>query len=186
MAHMFLSSDLHLGHGNIIKYCNRPFRDAHHMNKSLIANIQSRMTDKHDTLIHIGDFCCKGRERGVDGVRTSAGKWEERIDRKIIHIVGNHDNNNGLNHAMEFAVIKIGQYRALLMHIPPLSGLFPTAAFDFVLCGHVHDRWKTQWANGVWFYNVGVDANKFMPVRIDEVIGLYQKEQRSLREVALN
>ena len=35
---IFITSDLHLGHKNIIKYCDRPFRDTHDMNKNLVDN----------------------------------------------------------------------------------------------------------------------------------------------------
>ena len=69
------TADLHLGHGNIIKYCNRPFRDAHHMNTTLIANINSR-AKPGDKLIHVGDFCCRGNERGISGVRNKAEDWQ--------------------------------------------------------------------------------------------------------------
>lgn len=34
----FFTSDTHFYHSNIIKYCLRPFADAHEMNETLIAN----------------------------------------------------------------------------------------------------------------------------------------------------
>jgi calcineurin-like phosphoesterase family protein len=33
---VYIWSDLHLGHANLIKYCDRPFADAEAMNKALL------------------------------------------------------------------------------------------------------------------------------------------------------
>lgn len=38
---IFLTSDLHLDHKNIIKYCKRPFKNVHHMNGIIIRNWNS-------------------------------------------------------------------------------------------------------------------------------------------------
>lgn len=36
MSRYFVIVDTHFGHENIIKYCNRSFRDTKHMNSALI------------------------------------------------------------------------------------------------------------------------------------------------------
>jgi calcineurin-like phosphoesterase family protein len=33
---VYILSDLHLGHGNVIRYCNRPFADVTKMNMALL------------------------------------------------------------------------------------------------------------------------------------------------------
>ena len=33
---IFFTSDTHFGHANIIRFCNRPYRDVNHMNQELI------------------------------------------------------------------------------------------------------------------------------------------------------
>lgn len=73
----FFTSDLHLGHDNVIKYCNRPFKDGNHMNNSLIRNWNQRVK-KDDLIYHLGDFCFKG---GKEGGKNKSLYWEEQLRR---------------------------------------------------------------------------------------------------------
>ena len=137
---VWITSDAHFGHANVAAYCHRPWlkdedydfdkkqwtSDASRvcvmnaMNKGLIANWNSRVKPG-DTVYHVGDFCCKGNERGVPGSLTKAESWEAVLNGKIIHIRGNHDKNNGVSCALEHAVIKFAGVRWLLIHHPPYS-----------------------------------------------------------------
>ena len=172
------TSDLHMGHRNVVKYCDRPFKSVEHMNESLIRNIQSRVKPD-DILFHLGDFCCKGPERGVPGCTTKALQWEAIIDRRIVHIEGNHDRNNTVKGALSMATIEIAKKTVLLRHRPPNDDYpLPGLRLDYMLCGHVHEKWKTTVYNGLWVYNVGVDANNYMPVRLDEVVTAYARRNK--------
>ena len=54
----FFTSDLHLGLKNIIIFCNRPFKNVHDMNRSLVKNWNSVVTN-NDTVYVLGDvFVC--------------------------------------------------------------------------------------------------------------------------------
>lgn len=50
--------------------------------------------------------------------------------------------------------------------------------FDFIICGHVHNKWQTRFIAGVWHVNVGVDANRYMPISDSEVLEIYEKAVR--------
>ena len=51
--HTFFTSDTHFNHANIIKFCNRPFKDVEQMNETLIAN-WNRVVEMDDTVFHAG------------------------------------------------------------------------------------------------------------------------------------
>ncbi len=51
----FYISDLHLGHYNVIKMCNRPFSSVEEMDETLINNWNAAVHDEDDVYI-LGDF----------------------------------------------------------------------------------------------------------------------------------
>ena len=55
----YFTSDLHLGHRNIIRLCNRPFATIEEMDETLIRNWNAKVTNG-DTVYILGDFCYKG------------------------------------------------------------------------------------------------------------------------------
>lgn len=57
--HTFFTSDTHFNHANIIRFCNRPFKDVEQMNETLIAN-WNRVVGTNDIVFHLGDFCLGG------------------------------------------------------------------------------------------------------------------------------
>ena len=199
MPYQFVSADLHLGHANICLYANRPYvmtedlkdgwwvsqeaavQCAERMNKSLISYWNERVKPG-DTVYHLGDFINIGKARGVKGLRNNWQHYEEQLNGKVVHILGNHDRNNKLRHGLESAIINVGGFRFLLKHHPTLEG---EKGFNAILCGHVHDKWKHKWEKGVLFINVGVDVRNLRPVRMDEVIGIYRKLTKEREELCL-
>ena len=84
-ARVWVWSDLHFGHANIIGYTNRPFDDVDEMNEALWSNWHNTVPTG-DTLVCVGDVAMAA---GVNPstwqrIRNAPGK------RKIL-VVGNHD-----------------------------------------------------------------------------------------------
>jgi len=193
---IFFSADLHFGHENIIKYCSRPFRSLEHMNTSLIRNWNQRVKED-DVVFHVGDFCFRS---GVQGTKIKyALSWEKQLSGKIIHIAGNHDRNNSVRSLIESSILKISKYKVWVQHRPPEKMLEISEKCDFVICGHVHEKWKVKInkqidTNGsigkvfvdlesdidIPIINVGCDVWNFMPIKLDELLGYYEKIKRKI------
>lgn len=87
MGDIYLTSDLHVGHDNIVKYCNRPCTIENH-DEFLVESLNSHIKP-NDTVYHIGDFTIqwKGQEN-IDKITNFINK----LNGRWIFIKGNHDN----------------------------------------------------------------------------------------------
>ena len=56
---VFFTSDTHFYHGNIIRFCNRPFKSVEMMNETIISNWNNTV-GQDDIVFHLGDFCLGG------------------------------------------------------------------------------------------------------------------------------
>mgnify|MGYP002416443369 FL=1 len=185
--HTFFTSDTHFNHANIIKFCNRPFKDVEQMNDVMIANWNS-VIGKDDTVFHLGDFCLGG-----------AAEWTKILDRlngKIYLIMGNHDLKNirqgfisRFEHVAMQMRIEIGKKRIYLCHYPFLC--FEGSYKDDVwqLFGHVHTRRSNSGidAGRIQYlyptqYDVGVDNNNFTPVSFGQVKRIIDKQVEQSKE----
>ena len=114
----FFTADLHLGHNNIIKYCNRPFMNSdenqfydlvrygnvpvnefkisvestNKMDETILQSIND-VVGLNDNLVIIGDFCFSN----VKDRRKRAESYRERINCKNVYLLyGNHDDKENL------------------------------------------------------------------------------------------
>ena len=161
----WFTADYHLGHFNIIRYCNRPFKTLEQMNTAIIRNHNQRVKPE-DIVFHIGDFCFRNSSNKDNGVRINYLEWESKLNGKIIHIQGNHDKNNSTKTIIQGLLIKYGGRDIYCVHNP---GHFnPDYEINFV--GHSHNLWKTQQREDTLLINVGIDVNGFMPRTFEELI----------------
>ena len=83
MRKVFFTSDLHLGHANVIKFDNRPFESVEEMDAELIRRWNAKV-GKGDTVYVLGDMIWKTRkDEAVEIIKSLNGQ--------IILIKGNHD-----------------------------------------------------------------------------------------------
>lgn len=78
----FFTSDTHFGHANIIRYCDRPFKDIYHMDETIVNNWNSVVGDT-DVVYHLGDLALGPSSRWHD-ILTSLNGYK-------VFVVGNHD-----------------------------------------------------------------------------------------------
>ena len=178
--HTFFTSDTHFNHANIIRLCDRPFKNMEQMNETLIAN-WNQVIGPDDTIFHLGDFCLGG-----------SAEWTKVLDRlngKIYLILGNHDLKNlrqGFINRFEHVAmqmhIEIGKQRIYLSHFPFLcfEGGYKNV---WQLFGHVHSRKNNTGIDGGRLqylyptqYDVGVDNNNFTPVSFCQVKQIINKQ----------
>ena len=134
---VFFTSDTHFYHGNIIRFCNRPFKDVDMMNETIISNWNNTV-GQDDIVFHLGDFCLGG-----------SAEWTKMLDRlngRIYLIMGNHDLKNirqgyidKFEHVAMQTHIEVGKQKIYLNHYPFLC--FDGGYKDvWQLFGHVHTR----------------------------------------------
>lgn len=78
---VWMTSDLHLNHTNIIQYSSRPFFDARQMNEHLVSQVQ-KVTDDEWLLI-LGDLAMGDHEEAME--------WIRRLPGRRVLVLGNHD-----------------------------------------------------------------------------------------------
>lgn len=161
-------------------YFSRPFRDVEHMNKRIISNANMRVKDG-DTVVHVGDFCVYGKSKGIEGSRKKYDEYLKELKGRWVLMWGNHDNNNGTKTLGEHLFTRIGKYRVFVSHYPTYTDKYDLPLLnyvkgvcDFVICGHVHNKWAEKIVTGIVNINVGVDVRKFMPIDDNEIIHIYE------------
>jgi calcineurin-like phosphoesterase family protein len=162
---IFFTSD----HGNIIRFCGRPFRDAYHMNEELIRK-WNQVVSEDDEVFVLGDFMFRDR-LGVtmDDLLVWGG-----LNGTVHFIRGNHDKNNDVKAYLEEAVLKFFGKRILLIH-NPLLAYDRAKDYDFVFCGHVHEKWKFRGENII---NLSVDQWDFFPVHTMQILKAHKRWKR--------
>ena len=171
---IYLTSDLHLNHERIIELANRPFADVGEMNEAIVRNINATVHEG-DTLWVLGDVCM-GREK-TQGARALL----DALECKDVHLVlGNHDPRGrrdelldaGFATVSDYEELRIGSHRtAVLCHYPLMSWNGERHG-AYMLHGHIHAPAQynaDNRANGIRRYDVGVDANGYRPVSIDDI-----------------
>lgn len=88
---IFFTSDLHLGHENCIRLCNRPFSSIEEMDETLIENWNRKVTGK-DTVYILGDLIYRSKkppeeylrgcgERSISSLRITTGDGSRIVRR---------------------------------------------------------------------------------------------------------
>ena len=182
---LYFTSDLHLGHANAIAFTDRPFADVEEMDRVLIENINATVRQE-DELWILGDFAYTVNREQVRALR-------KQIACRHVHLVtGNHDKDYSLDHIFQsvqpYKELKTEYGKLVLFHYPILE--WNAAHYGTIhLHGHIHSTGAYNEANrhkrfadrcpgghapkredlGLWIYDVGVDANGFRPVSLEQI-----------------
>ena len=154
---IWFTADQHFGHENVIKYCQRPFRNSNHMTEVLQGKYNARVTPE-DTVFFLGDLTLSNSPFIIEGIL-------KRLQGTKVLILGNHDKLDALRYVdvgFQSVHTSLVVEEFTLVHDPALSAVDRNRQF---LCGHVHELFKRQ-RNCL---NVGVDVWDFFPASIGDV-----------------
>lgn len=187
----YFTSDWHLGHNNIIRLSDRPFKSIVEMDQEYL--VQAHALTANDTLVFLGDILW----RDTNMYRS----FFQSMECEKILITGNHDacwspkkrsdyhkrrwlSHNVFDEIEEYTewVTDSEGIDLLLSHFPYMSDSRHTNKYDdflpedngrWLLHGHVHKAWRHKSPRQI---NVGVDVwnHKIVPEPIIEayILGL--------------
>lgn len=155
---IWFTADHHFGHANIIKHCNRPFKDVHEMN-TIMANKWNEKIGPKDLVYHLGDFAMGDHH-----------PYMKRLHGAIkILIKGNHDHSKYLKYAhwdqtydllnltIEDIPLTLCHYGMRVWHKSHHGAIH--------LYGHSHGTLPGTAKS----MDVGVDCHDFYPISWEEV-----------------
>ena len=171
MAEIYIISDTHFGHENIIKYCGRPFTSAKKMNEAMVERWNA-IIKPEDKVYHLGDVY-------FPGVVKTPMHWSQFFAQLHGHkrlILGNHDN--GKDQILQRTFEKIGvwrmfpEYGLLLTHVPVHESALkrgptgnetnPRSLVN--VHGHIHDNMSPAGP----YINACVEWTNYKPMHIEE------------------
>lgn len=191
----WFTSDTHYGHGNIMRYCQRPFfvhnwekeklakeekfkvslESIANMNEELVRRINEKVRPQ-DVLFHLGDFAW----HGLDTCR----EFSEKIICKNRHLIwGNHDDagmEEFFTSDYDQALVLLPSGAKMHMNHYPHDSWEASHRGVWHLYGHVHGvsnsrRSKVpEWALSL---DVGVDSNNFYPWSEKELAAYFKNQQ---------
>lgn len=176
MSNIYFTSDLHLDHANIIKYCKRPFTDAKSMTEEIILKWNNQI-QINDLVFILGDFLWG---KNIDRLTEITN----RLNGRKILIKGNHDYfdnddyiNAGFEKVLSLAEFEYQNQLFVLCHYQMMH--WNRSHYGAIhLYGHQHD--KKQYIPNHFAYqqlgmserkmNVCMDSNNFQLFSINEII----------------
>ncbi len=161
----FFTSDQHFYHENIVRYCGRPFKNAHQMNRTIIERYNS-VVGNTDVCYILGDFTMTANADQIEPI-------VRKLNGRKILVLGNHDRLRPFSYVeLGFESVHtsldliIAGERVTCIHDPaPACAVGVTNRW---LVGHVHGLFK--FLNNSSVTNVGVDAWDFTPVSEEQLL----------------
>jgi calcineurin-like phosphoesterase family protein len=162
MPNTWFTADFHLGHSNIIRYCNRPFSTVEEMDQGILERLNVSVRP-NDVLFFLGDFCMGSHSRVL--------AYRRRIHcKKIFAVPGNHDKQarklEEFSWLDNLAEVSIHGHPIVLCHYALRVWNWSNRG-SWHLYGHSHGR-LPEVPNSLSM-DVGVDTHDFHPWHFDEI-----------------
>ena len=179
----FITSDLHLDHTNIIKYCKRPFLNTEDMNRTLVDNWNNTV-GKKDRVYFLGDMSF-GTNKDLKIPSRPADNWLTKLNGDIFFIRGfsftpsgernQHDRISRTKNVFDSLIIEYNNKKFYLVHDP---ANIPSDWKDWAICGHHHNNRLDEYPfidKKNKRINVSTELTKFRPVDMDDLIQMIEE-----------
>ena len=166
----FFTSDLHLGHRNIIRLCGRPFASLEEMDETLVSR-WNRKVGQDDNVFVVGDLFFRAED--PEGLL-------KRLNGRKTLILGNHDRSwtdmvdlscyfKGVHTMLETSD---GAHSLTLCHYPMMT--YNHCMRGYMVHGHIHGNTDADYfpylATHERILNASVEVNNYEPVTFDELV----------------
>lgn len=172
---IFISSDYHLGHKNVIKYDNRPFDSIDEMDEAIIKN-HNNVVGPNDDFYFLGDFCFN---------RAKTENYLQRLNGNKFFICGNHDKRDTIKLYREYGTYLGGLQRLTLNDQDLILCHYSMRVWDkshrgtIHLYGHSHGSLEhTPWGKSM---DVGIMLSDYSPYNLKTIVHLMDK--RSIHQI---
>lgn len=170
---LWLTSDLHFYHKNILKYTKRPYNTVEEMNQGIIDNWNS-VVKEDDIVIVLGDLGFCGITKLIPLIKQLKGQ--------IYVIQGNHDSDSVMLALYNEGIIKgYNRLRSItvtgdsecpdqeltLCHFPMISW-YNKEKGAWMIHGHEHQQPETLSFSPA-HYDVGLDKNNCFPISFEQL-----------------
>ena len=174
LQNIWLVSDTHINHANIIKYCDRPFSDVNVMNEEIVAAWNKAVQDD-DIIVHTGDFTIARRPSQL-GLKTL--ELIASLKGRKVLVYGNHDSKHFQQHLKSLGWCVMPEILGdgfRIIHSPYKPRTRELYDDNLVtIHGHSHGSLGLNTAQRI---DVGIDVFKYRPVNLTDIVSkeLYYK-----------
>lgn len=158
MSDIWITSDAHFSHKNILIYDNRPFSSVEEMDEKLISNWNERVKPG-DTMYYLGDFAFKSK---------NVYKLFTRLNGNKILIKGNHDKKDTLKlpWAGVYDIYELNYDNKLVIFCHYSMRVWKNSCHgSWMLFGHSHLKLPSYGLS----FDVGCMGNSYYPYSWDEI-----------------
>lgn len=175
MSNLFITSDEHYGHINIISYCKRPFTGIEEMREELIRRHNAKVPNNPNVLtIHLGDMFwhtvtateALGILQRLNGRHAFIyGNHDELIEQHRLTFLGAFDWIVGRNKESGTRIVRWNGHEITLCHYA-MTVWNRSHKGSWMLYGHSHGELAGQPGKS---FDVGVDCHNFEPWSMEEI-----------------
>jgi calcineurin-like phosphoesterase family protein len=159
MRDIWLISDTHFNHENILKFCRPEFESVSHMNETIINN-WNRVVKPGDKVYHLGDVFFGSKE-------DFKSLWP-RLNGKKRLVVGNHDDIKFLSSGGFFSKVYMWrifkEFDCVLTHVPINEENFRKVSLN--IHGHTHEKGSPKGP----YKSVCCELINYTPVNIESFV----------------